>query len=435
MDHPFDRSFVRSISIKKEISIVRFILDTYYKLSWNSIDDGVTLLGICPVSRSTVSASIELAKFMCSPIMFITTLNQVDIDGGYTGLTHKDFINLVRRECEKLGFWGPVIIALDHGGPWLKDRHVAERLSLEDAMEWTRKSIESCIKAGYDLLHIDATRDIWIQEESLGMDVVIERTVSLIEYAETVRREEGIPRLDYEVGTEEVHGGLTSPRLFEEFIIRLKIKLKESGLEDVWPCFIVGNIGTNLTIENELKYDEARMLVDIARRYGLYLKGHYTDFVVNPEKYPKAKIGGANIGPELAYVEYLAIEELSTIEETLFEKKYIMETSSIIEKLNEMIINDNRWKKWLTRGERNLKFSQLSPERKRWLLGTCSRYFLSHPETFKLREQLYKSLETYGINADERIRMRIWDVLKKYVKAFNLRNFKLLLEERLIKEL
>ncbi|MCS7125905.1 MAG: class II D-tagatose-bisphosphate aldolase, non-catalytic subunit [Aigarchaeota archaeon] len=435
MDHPFDKSFIRRLVIEKKVPITRFMLESIDRFSRDKIIESVTLLGICPISRSTIRASIEYARFMGFPLIFTTTLNQVDLDGGYTGLTHKDFVNLVRQECEKLDFWGPVIIALDHGGPWLKDKHVTERLIFEDAMEWTKRSIESCIEAGYDLIHIDTTKDIWISEEHLGMDTIIERTVSLIEYAETIRREKGVLRLDYEVGTEEVHGGLTSPRLFEEFIIKLKIKLKDCRLDDVWPCFIVGNIGTSLTANNILKYNEAKILADIARRYGIYLKGHYTDFVVNPEEYPRARIGGANIGPELADAEYSAIEELNIIEEMLFEKKYISETSSLIEKLNDVIIRDTRWRKWLTREEKNLEFSQLPLERRKWLLRTCSRYFLSHPEIFKLREKLYRILKMYGISADERIRMKIWDVLEKYVKAFNLRNFNSLLEKRLIEEL
>lgn len=37
------------------------------------------------------------------------------------------------------------------------------------------------------------------------------------------------------------------------------------------------------------------------------LKGDYTDFVSNPQDYPKSGIGAANIGPEFTMVEYDAL--------------------------------------------------------------------------------------------------------------------------------
>lgn len=38
--------------------------------------------------------------------------------------------------------------------------------------------------------------------------MVVERTVELIAHVERFRRAKGLPAISYEVGTEEVHGGL-----------------------------------------------------------------------------------------------------------------------------------------------------------------------------------------------------------------------------------
>ncbi|MCS7145919.1 MAG: class II D-tagatose-bisphosphate aldolase, non-catalytic subunit [Aigarchaeota archaeon] len=430
-----DKSLIRKKSLELGEPIVELLLkvinEPSYGTGWRA-----TLLGICPVSQLTIRAAIESASLHDFPLMFVATLNQVDIDGGYTGLTPKDFVDLVRVESERVGFKGPTIICLDHGGPWLKDKHVVERLKLEEALEQVEKSIEACIKAGYDLLHIDATADIWLERnKTLDMDTIVERTIDLIEYAEGVREKIHAPRVSYEVGTEEIYGGVTSPRSFKKFIVKLKEGLKNRGLEDVWPCFIVGNVGTFLAPTNRFNSNKARTLVKIAKSQGLYLKGHFTDYVSNPNEYPKAGIGAANIGPELAHAEYRALEELAGLEMTFFRRGHVSQPSNIIEKLNEAVIRSGKWKKWLRAKEHALEFHQLPQKRRNWLLGTGARYFFSSSELVEAKTILRKNFERYGIDAERVIIAKIRDVLWKYIHAFNLKDLTYEVNSRLLKQL
>jgi len=390
-----------------------------------------TLLGLCPVSIDAIKASLLCAKFLNFPLMFVATLNQVDIDGGYTGLTQKDFVELVRREADKIGFAGPLIIALDHGGPWTKDKHVAEGFSYEETIEWVKKSIKECIAAGYDHLHIDTTIDITLKEgELLSIDVMVERTVNLIEFSEEVRRELDAPRISYEVGTEEIHGGITSPEKFEEFIVKLRRRLKERGLQ-VWPTFIVGNVGTYLSAVNKFDESRAKTLIEIARANKLYVKGHYTDYVSNPEDYPKAGMGAANVGPELSHAEYEAIVKLSTIEDKLSQKGLIEARSRASERIKESIISGGRWRKWLTKEEKGLDFDQLAPDRQAWLLGSCARYVLTSPEVIEAKSKLLSNLRKHLIRGEDFIVAEIGKVIEKYVNAFNLRSLNYLLDLQL----
>ena len=55
----------------------------------------MTLLGACPNSISVIKASFRAAKRNNAPIIFVATLNQVDNDGGYTGMTQKDFVKVM----------------------------------------------------------------------------------------------------------------------------------------------------------------------------------------------------------------------------------------------------------------------------------------------------------------------------------------------------
>ena len=100
----------------------------------------MTLLGACPNSMSVIKASFRAAKRNNAPIIFVATLNQVDCDGGYTGMTQSDFVKVLKQEARRYDYTGDYVIAIDHGGPWLKDRQTIEKWSYEKAMEGVKHS-------------------------------------------------------------------------------------------------------------------------------------------------------------------------------------------------------------------------------------------------------------------------------------------------------
>ncbi|MBR2747931.1 MAG: class II D-tagatose-bisphosphate aldolase, non-catalytic subunit, partial [Bacteroidales bacterium] len=273
-----------------------------------------TIFAACPNSPAVISASIRAAKRNNAPIYFAATLNQIDCDGGYTGMTQAEFTRMIRFEVERVHFTGPVIVAIDHGGPWLKDKQRTEKWSVKDAMDGVKKSFEAAVLAGYDLIHVDPTVDINVPKgETIDIRLVAARTVELIAHVENFRKKNNLPAISYEVGTEEVHGGLADEKTFDTFIQELKKGLVNVGLPDVWPCFIVGKVGTDL---DTTVFDPvvARSLTSKVRPLGSYIKGHYTDDVANPEEYPLCGMGAANVGPEFTISEYRALCELEELE-------------------------------------------------------------------------------------------------------------------------
>ncbi|MEI6656634.1 MAG: class II D-tagatose-bisphosphate aldolase, non-catalytic subunit, partial [Verrucomicrobiota bacterium] len=254
-----------------------------------------TLFAACPNSVEVIRASLRAAKRNQAPIKFAATLNQVDTDRGYTGMTHQEFVVTIREEARRIHLQSPVIIAIDHGGPWLKDTAKLANLPYAEAMAAVKLSFEAAIAAGFDLLHVDPTIDITLGAgESIRIETVVERTLELIEHAEKFRRAGGFPQISYEVGTEEVHGGLADLAAFTSFLEGLKAGLLARGLADTWPCFVVGKVGTDL---HTTTFDPvvARQLADIAARYGSLIKGHYSDGVSNPDDYPQPGLGAAKL--------------------------------------------------------------------------------------------------------------------------------------------
>jgi len=379
----------------------------------------MTLFAACPNSLSVIKASFRAAKRNNAPIYFATTLNQVDCDGGYTGMTQAEFTKILAREAAAVNYTGPYVVAIDHGGPWLKDKQTLEHYTLEQAMAGVKKSYEDAILAGYDLIHVDPTVDITLPKgEIINIHVVAQRTVELIKHAEDFRKAHNIAPISYEVGTEEVHGGLADDKTFDTFLTDLKAGLAAAGMPEIWPIFIVGKVGTDLHT-TLFDAEVAKKLTSKVRPYGSYIKGHYSDDVDNPQDYPTSGMGAANVGPEFTMCEYKALMELEQLE---MQNAACTEKSGMSQALLNAVHDSNRWKKWLRGDEVGKDLLECSKERQEWLVETCCRYIWQNKEVLDARAKLYANLQKQGINAEEIVLMRIEHNMDKYYYAFNIVN-------------
>ncbi len=380
----------------------------------------VTLLAVCPNSAAVLEAAVKVASVNYMPILFAATLNQVDRDGGYTGWTPVQFVREIQALARKYGWEGPLYPCLDHGGPWLKDRHTLDRLSLDKTMAEVKHSLTACLEAGYQLLHIDPTVDRTLPPgQTIAIETVVERTLELIAHAEAERQRLGLPPVAYEVGTEEVHGGLVDFANFETFIHSLRVGLESRGLLHTWPCFIVGKVGTDLHT-TDFDPAAAARLYSIVAPLGSLIKGHYTDWVANPEAYPAAGMGGANVGPEFTAAEYLALADLSAKEADLCRARPSIKPSNFMAVLEQAVVDSRRWQKWLLPEEQGKRFADLSPERQAWLVQTGSRYIWTQPSVMTARAALYRNLSLVHPEPHQAVVDRIAQVMEKYVVAFHL---------------
>jgi tagatose-1,6-bisphosphate aldolase non-catalytic subunit AgaZ/GatZ len=362
-----------------------------------------------------VDAALVTAQRLRSVLLFAATLNQVDRDGGYTGWTPASFVADVTRARARLGNTVPVAVCLDHGGPWLKDEHTRHHLAFAETLAEVQRSVAACLDAGYDLLHIDPTVDRGLAPGvTVPLDTVVSRTVGLVGYAEGYRRAHGLPPVAYEVGTEEVHGGIADPDTFAEFLAELRSGLTRAGLGGAWPYFVVGNVGTDLHT-SWFDRDTAARLASIAARYGCYVKGHYTDSVTNPEDYPTAGMGGANVGPELTEAEHDALVELEDLESASG-----LPGSGIGVALEEAVVASSRWEKWRQPAEVGVPFAELPAPRRRWLVRTGCRYIWTEGRVMEARERLRRNLASQRIDAEAWIRERVGRVVERYIRAFGL---------------
>jgi D-tagatose-bisphosphate aldolase class II non-catalytic subunit len=156
----------------------------------------------CTAHPETLRAIFRAYADSSGPILIEATCNQVNQDGGYTGMTPRDFrafVHGLAREAEI--DTGRIILGGDHLGPnpWKK-------LSARDAMAKASALLALYVEAGFTKIHLDASMAC-ADDHALSEEEMAARAAALCAVAE--KAAEG-PELLYVIGTEvPVPGGET----------------------------------------------------------------------------------------------------------------------------------------------------------------------------------------------------------------------------------
>ena len=384
-----------------------------------------TLLGVCPMSADIVEATIREAAAESGYIpMFIATPRQVDADRGYTGWSQDALIGFIEDTADDIGYDGPVVIARDHGGPYqsTRDRGKAE-VDLETAMSYSRELFIDDLDAGFDILHVDATEDATV-DGALDLDEVTRRTVDLIESIESHRESADIDRVYYEVGTEEITGGMTAPEDFERYIEGLKAALRNAGRGDVIDSllFVVGQIGTTMQIDMENAFDpaKARELTDIVEAHDVHLKVHYADWLDDTDlaRFPELGIGAANVGPEFAAA---MVEGYASLEAEEVASVPTADRSKFMETFEAAAVRDAPWQKFAPDHLTTENEDAYAEEQKRNIAYCVGRYVFNDPAVASAREQLFANIrDNTDVDPHAHVVEQVQETIHRYVTAFNL---------------
>ena len=165
-------------------------------------DRNCTFLGIGPMSKNCVDASIELAEQYAVPLMLIASRRQIESEknvGGYVeNWTTENFAEYVQNKDIN----NNIILARDHGGPWQNEVEVTQNMNLKDAMKSAKNSYATDIDSCFQILHIDPSIDIYSKPNN---DQILERVFELIEFCWAYARNKN-KNISFEIGTEEQSG-------------------------------------------------------------------------------------------------------------------------------------------------------------------------------------------------------------------------------------
>jgi len=319
---------------------------------------GIT--SVCSAHPMVVEATIREGAANGTSVLIEATCNQVNQEGGYTGLSPAAFRDQVHGIAAQVGFpLEQIVLGGDHLGPnpW---RH----LPAETALARAEAMVAAYVTAGYEKIHIDTSMGCQGEPEHLPDDLTAERAARLALVAEAAAAE-GTARPRYVIGTEvPVPGGavseiehleVTRPEAVTATLEAHRQAFAAVGAHAAFEAVIalVAQPGVEFDDRNVVVYapDRARALAAALNAMpGLVFEAHSTDYQPLESLARLVTDGFAilKVGPALTFALREALYGLDQIAGAL--DPSWCERSLMTEMEREMLANPKYWQSYY-RGE------------------------------------------------------------------------------------
>ena len=409
----------------------------------NRADGTQGIYSVCSAHRQVIESAVLQAKSDQSLLLIEATCNQVNQEGGYTGMTPNDFRDYVRAIAAEFSFsTDRLILGGDHLGPnpW-RSEPAAQAIAAAKTM------VEGYVRAGFTKVHLDASMACADDPQALSDEVVAARAADLCQAAESVADRASTPY--YIIGTEvPVPGGahedlqeLAATRV-EDLARTIDIHrevFQARGLERAWKRVI------GVVVQPGVEFDHARVIdyqpekakalsEAILRFERLVYEAHSTDYQTEAAltNLVRDHFAILKVGPGLTYAAREALFALSHIEQEWVRDRPL---SDIRGKLDEvMVAQPKYWEPYYggTEAERALarKYSFSDRLRYYWPDPTVEASFqilvknlAERPPPLSLLSQFapsaFQAIRNGELSNDPLsiIRHRIQEVLGMYARA------------------
>jgi D-tagatose-1,6-bisphosphate aldolase subunit GatZ/KbaZ len=363
---------------------------------------GIT--SVCSAQPVVLQAAMEQALEDGSCVLVESTSNQVNQEGGYTGVKPAEFAALVGRLAEDAGMPAErVILGGDHLGP-----HPWAAQGVTIAMARAAEMVRQYVRAGYAKIHLDAS--MACADDALGPladTVAAARTADLAAAAEAAasERPSGSPAPVYVVGTEVPppggqaadHGGPAVTRVAdaERTLALVREAFTRRGLERAWERVIALVVQPGVEFGDDAVYpyrrESAAGLKALAGTRGIVFEAHSTDY--QDEGALRALVADhfaiLKVGPELTFAFREAVFALEAIERELLGGRGPDRLSGVGQALDDAMLRDPRyWKPWYDGEDEETVRRQ-----RRFSLSDRCRYYWTGPEVQGALRCLFASLE------------------------------------------
>jgi D-tagatose-1,6-bisphosphate aldolase subunit GatZ/KbaZ len=293
---------------------------------------GVT--SICSAHPIVIEASLRHAlAHDDSLVLFEATCNQVNQDGGYTGMKPADFVDFVRGIARQVGFDASrIVLGGDHLGPnpWTS-------LDAGSAMAKAEVMVAAYVTAGFRKIHLDCSMSCQGDPAPLPEAEIVRRAVRLARAAEGAHAQslKGNPASEppvYVIGTEvPVPGGateaiegiaVTSPQAALATIDAHRQAFAAAGLEDAWKRVIASVVQPGVEFDHHNVIDYGRGAAQslshaITAVPGMVYEAHSTDYQTRDALRALVKDHFAilKVGPGLTFALREALWALDAIDQ------------------------------------------------------------------------------------------------------------------------
>lgn len=292
-------------------------------IALNRAGEPVAIPSVCTAHPAALEASLTLAEQLDQPIVVEATSNQVNQDGGYTGLEPSEFICFVKEisdnahvKHERILFGG------DHLGPqaWRK-------LPADDAMRKAHRMVADYAAAGFTKIHLDCSEGCAGESAQIPDEITATRSAALA--ATALKHAPDPTKLLFVIGTEvpppggartDDHGDIppTTPQSAKATLEAHRQAFSAANI----PLDLIGGLVVQPGVEfspMEVHHlpltRDPGLLAALSDWPGTCLEAHSTDYQ-HPQAYPRlAELGFAfqKVGPALTFAWREALYALDTI--------------------------------------------------------------------------------------------------------------------------
>jgi D-tagatose 6-phosphate 4-epimerase len=345
-------------------------------------DDEAGVTSVCTAYPLVIEAALLHGIRTGRRVLIEATCNQVNQEGGYTGMTPADFRRFVETIAQRVGFDpARIILGGDHLGPnpW-------KHLPAVEAMGRAKVMIDAYARAGFAKLHLDTSMGCAGETGALADDVIAERAVSLAAVTEAAIGDG--PGPVYIIGTEvPVPGGaphalasiaVTRPETALRTVEVHRQAFRTAGLEKAFTRTIgvVVQPGVEFSGTDVVAYrpEKARELAaSLENMPGFVFEAHSTDFQPAMSLDALVRDGFAilKVGPWLTFAAREALYGLDSIAHILNPAP----NDSLLAAMEALMLREpEHWRKYYTGSADELRLQR------HFSFSDRIRYYWPHPE-------------------------------------------------------
>ncbi len=293
------------------------------------------MFSICTAHPLVIEASFQHALENDVPFVLIeATSNQVNQDGGYTGMKPKDYVSFIKDIAQNVG-WpvDKIVLGGDHLGP-----NAWQDQTADEAMQKADVLIDQYIRAGFRKIHLDCSMSCANDPTPLSDQTIADRSARLCAIAEKAWQDVGGEAPVYVIGTEvPVPGGaaedieglaVTSAEDSKKTIQIHHQTFVEADLTDAWKRVIATVVQPGVEFDHYKVIDYApekatQLSSSIDAEPTMVFEAHSTDYQTEEQlsNLVRDHFAILKVGPGLTFALREALWGLDLIDQAWFGSK------------------------------------------------------------------------------------------------------------------
>jgi hypothetical protein len=371
-----------------------------------------TMLGVGPMSKNCVDATIEISNNHKIPFFLIASRRQIEcknLGGGYCNNWNTESFSkyVTKKDKKKL-----ILLSRDHGGPFQGNVNLEKKNNYLKTLIQAKESFRVDIDNNFKIIHIDTSFGLdKLIPQKKALEMLFELYEFVCVYAKKRKKE-----ILIEIGTEEQTGGVNSFKELEYFLHTVFKFCKTTKLQK--PTFVVIQSGTKVMetrnvgifespvrIKNQIPVEiQLFKVLEICKKFNIFMKEHNADYLNNDSLkwHPKIGIHAANVAPEYGVAETRSFIKLLKSNRQ----------SKLLEEFLELSYNSNKWKKWII---------DLHKHKSDYEKSVISGHYIFSTEKFlNIKQRLSKDINLSIRDMDLILKDSVKSSILRYVENFGL---------------